>query len=143
MLSMCNPRRRRSLRRISSIIPDTVLTSSIPTKTSSGWVRSLDVMRILQLACLREGIAGVRVRVHPQVAYDLLNRKRSVIVGLEQAAGREIRVLGDPQLGPDEIEVVGLDRRGRTVKVESTALLPPGAVPDVAVTTEVVPLDES
>jgi hypothetical protein len=48
--------------------------------------------------------------VHSDVAGPLLNRKRAALVELEGRFGREIRVRGDSQLGPEEIRLHARDQ---------------------------------
>lgn len=80
---------------------------------------SLDIMRQIRLASQRSGVASVDVSVSPQVANDLLNRKRHQLTDLERATGQTIRIHAKEELKVDDVQVSCTDRRGREVPVLS------------------------
>ncbi len=107
-----------------------------PRCSGSGRVKTpesagLDVMRQIRLACNRDGVASVDVCVSPQVAHDLLNRKRHQLTDLERATGQSIRIHAKEDLNVDDIRISCIDRRGRDVPA-SLSDHEPGrnAVPD-------------
>lgn len=77
---------------------------------------SIDVMRLLQLAAHREGIQRIQVRVHPEVAYYLLNRKRKEVAQLEQRGEMQVVVFGVFAAPPELLEVSCFDRNNNEVK---------------------------
>ena len=92
-----------------------------PTCRGTGMVKtpesaSLEVMRMLQLASHRESIDQVEIRVSPDVAFELQNRKRLAIHELETETGKTIVVRAVIGLGPEQLEFSCHDSRGRTVK---------------------------
>ena len=82
----------------------------------------LDVMRTIQLAAHNEQVCRVVVTVASDVAFQVLNRKRAEIHRIELETGKVIVVRGDPHLIADQIECVGEDERGQTIKIRSSEL---------------------
>ncbi|NLX12206.1 MAG: Rne/Rng family ribonuclease [Phycisphaerales bacterium] len=78
---------------------------------------TLDVMRLLRLALHREQVAVVEIRIAPDVAFQLQNRKRAALAALEQQTGRRIIIRPENNLGPDQFEFKCFDQRGGTVQV--------------------------
>src|SRR5262249_4763072 len=71
---------------------------------------SIEVMRLLQLAAHREGIQRIQVRVHPEVAYYLLNRKRKEIAQLEERGEMQVTVFGIFAASPEMLDINCFDR---------------------------------
>ena len=82
----------------------------------------LDVMRTIQLAAHNDQVCRVIVTVASDVAFQVLNRKRAEIHRVELETGKVIVVRGDPHLIADQIECVGEDERGQTIKIRSSEL---------------------
>lgn len=87
---------------------------------------TLDIMRLLRVALHREHVAMVEIRIAPEVAFQLQNRKRAALAALEQQTGRRIVIRSDRNLGPDQYEFKCYDQRGGTVQV---AEIPEGKEP--------------
>jgi len=76
----------------------------------TGQVKSLESMvlkalRDIRAFARRDGGHCVEVSVSQEVATALVNGKRAVLVDLEQQFDRDIVVLGDPQLHPEEVRI--------------------------------------
>ena len=76
----------------------------------SGVVKSARSTGIKALRQLRAGLAMKKrevaeVVVHPDVQSYLLNERRMQIVELEGEFGKSVKVLGDPQAAPDQIQI--------------------------------------
>jgi ribonuclease E len=104
-----------------------------PMCSGSGQVKtvesvSIEVMRLLQLAAHREGTQRIQVRVHPEVGYYLLNRKRKDILHLEENGQMQISVFGQPGVAPEHMEITGYDRNGNELKLPSQE--PPARPPE-------------
>jgi len=83
-------------------------------KTTESMV--LDVMRLLRLAAHQPHVARVQVTLHPTVAFELLNRKRTAIAQLETDSKRAIRIEGSMDVGLDEFRIECRDARDRVVE---------------------------
>ena len=79
---------------------------------------TLDVMRLLRVATHHEAVEIVEVRVAPDVAFQLQNRKRTAIHALEVETHRQIIIRADENLGPDQHSFECLDQRGGTIRME-------------------------
>ena len=115
LLEMTRQRQRPSL--LKSVFRD------CPRCSGTGRVKSpesvaLDVMRQIRLASNREGIARIDVRVSPNVANDLLNRKRHQLTDLERTKEQTIQIHAIDAFGLDQVEVLCSDNRGRDVHGE-------------------------
>lgn len=82
----------------------------------------IDVMRLLHLAVHRAGSNGagpssVHVSVHPDAAFQLLNKKRSEIAGLELKGRTEITIVPVPNVSPDHLEIKCHDANGNEVRL--------------------------
>jgi len=55
--------------------------------------------------------------VHPNIAFDMLNRKRSVSARIEADSKRTISVQGEPDMGLDELRIECRDSRDRPVEL--------------------------
>jgi ribonuclease E len=90
----------------------------VKTAESAG----LDVMRQIRMASQRAGVSSVDVSVSPQVAHDLLNRKRHQLTDLERATAQTIRIHAKEELNVDDVQISCTDRRGRDVLASPTEL---------------------
>jgi ribonuclease E len=78
----------------------------------------LEAMRRLALAMQRPEVARLDLTVSPDVAFHLLNRKRSSLVKLEESLGKPVLVrVGGATL--DHVQLDGFDSRGNAVNLES------------------------
>jgi hypothetical protein len=78
---------------------------------------SIEVMRLLQLAAHRDYIQRIEVRVQEDVANYLLNRKRSEVARLEEAAsGKQILIRAKAGAAPEFLEFVSYDGNNNEVK---------------------------
>src|SRR5262249_11475519 len=77
---------------------------------------SIDVMRLIQLAAHRPGIHRIQVKVHPDVAHYLLNRKRREIARLEENGEIQVAVTGTIDVSPEFMEFVCYDNNNSEVK---------------------------
>jgi ribonuclease E len=77
----------------------------------------LDVMRIIQLATHNGAVKKVTVTVASDVAYRILNRKRSAISQIEAETGVEVIIRGDANFTSDQVHYACLDGRGQPVNV--------------------------
>jgi ribonuclease E len=121
IIEMTRQRMRPSLKR--SIYFD------CPHCKGSGLVKtpesmSLDVMRKLAIAINDQRVSRVELSVCPDVAFYLLNKKRSQLVELEAEAKKKINVRHDAQLGLDEMKLVLFDSREGMVYIESLGMSP-------------------
>ncbi|MBX3400412.1 MAG: Rne/Rng family ribonuclease [Gemmataceae bacterium] len=97
----------------------------------TGETTGIEVMRLLQLAVHRAGSNGtgpssVHVSVHPDAAFQLLNKKRRDIAALEEKGRTEITIVPVPNVSPDHLEIKCHDANGNEVR-----LLPPVPPPKV------------
>jgi ribonuclease E len=121
IIEMTRQRMRPSLKR--SIYFD------CPHCKGSGLVKtpesmSLDVMRKLAIAINDQRVSRVELSVCPDVAFYLLNKKRSQLVELEAETKKKINVRHDAQLGLDEMKLVLFDSREGMVYIESLGMSP-------------------
>lgn len=79
----------------------------------------LDVMRRLALVMHRDNVARVELTVAPAVAFALLNKKRSQLVGLESMHNKSIMVRVNESGSADFVSLLAFDERGGQVEGES------------------------
>ena len=79
----------------------------------------LDVMRFLQLAAHRTHVAKISVRLASDVAFQLLNTKRTALNQLEVDCGKPINIQGDAGFTSDQVEFACEDSRGRPVNIDA------------------------
>ncbi len=99
-----------------------------PHCVGAGYVKSpesvvLEVMRRLALVLNDQRVARAELTISPDVAFQVLNRKRAQLVSLEQRHDKPVmvRVKGD---GPiDFIQLVGIDGRGSILEYDMLATL--------------------
>ena len=88
----------------------------------SGRVKSpesvvLNVMRRLALLLSQSSVAKAELTVSPDVAFELLNRKRTQLVELERRCNKPVVVRVDPNESLDFVRLIGLDERGGEVDI--------------------------
>ncbi len=79
----------------------------------------LDVMREIKMVAHRKDVHKVTVTVASDVAYQLLNARRSALAAIEDDTHKEIIILGDPAFTSDQIDCVCEDTRGRVVTINT------------------------
>ena len=82
---------------------------------------SIEVTRLLILACQQQGAAKVLVRVNENVAAYLNNRKRREIISLEESSGVSIQILGGDSQFPEHLEMDCRDKDGGLVPLNFLA----------------------
>ncbi len=73
---------------------------------------SIEVSRLLMLACQQQNASRVVVRVHESVASYLNNRKRREIISLEESTGVSIQILPSETQFPEHLELDCRDKDG-------------------------------
>jgi ribonuclease E len=73
---------------------------------------SLEVWRLIMIACDVPNIHRVTVRVHEGVAAYLNNKKRRELMQIEESSGVSIQILGSESLFPEHCDVEGRDKDG-------------------------------
>jgi len=76
---------------------------------------SIEVTRILMLACQQQGVSKIQVRVNENVATYLNNRKRRELIQLEEASGVSIQILNGESQFPEFLEIDCRDKDGGLV----------------------------
>jgi len=94
-----------------------------PTCGGSGLIKStetvmLEALRALRAVLGRSDVARIELRVHPEVADLLLNRKRRMLSEMEAQSGRAILIHPDPSVPSHKVHLTCLDGRGFPVQVE-------------------------
>jgi ribonuclease E len=114
IMEMTRQRMRPSLK-TSLYIPCPHCDGSGHTKSPESVV--LEVMRRLALALHHEQVAKVDLTISPDVAFQLLNRKRAHLVDLEQRFGKPVMVrVGGTSV--DYLHISAHDARGSAVDIE-------------------------
>lgn len=80
----------------------------------------LHVMRRLSLAIHRPEVVRVELAISPDVAFQLLNKKRKHLVLLEQKYNATVLVRVHGKTKIDDVEILAYDDRGGIVNVDST-----------------------
>jgi ribonuclease E len=114
LIEMTRQRIRPSLKR--SVYAD------CPCCTGRGVVKtaesmSIEVVRMLMLACQKPAIERVTVRVNDEVASYLNNRKRRDITRMEEEGSMTVQILGSEGLFPEHLELDCRDEEGREVRL--------------------------
>jgi ribonuclease E len=78
---------------------------------------SIEVTRILMLACQQQGVCKIQVRVNENVATYLNNRKRRELIQLEESSGVAILILGSDSQFPEFLEIDCRDKDNGIVTV--------------------------
>ncbi len=116
LIEMTRQRIRPSLKR--SIYTD------CPCCSGRGLVKtaesmSIEVIRMLALACRNDHIQRVTIRVNDEVAAFLNNRKRRKIMEMEESGNMTVQILGSDGLFPEHLEVDCRDSHGELVEIDS------------------------
>jgi ribonuclease E len=82
----------------------------------------LDVMRQLVLVMQRDTVARLELTVSPDVAFQLLNRKRSQLVAIEQRYAKPVMVRVNGAGSIDFVLLAAFDARGGSVEAELPTL---------------------
>lgn len=77
----------------------------------------LDVMRSVQVAAHHPEVRQIRVTVSTEVAYQILNTKRTAISTIESVTGKRVIIRGDLNFTSDQVECLCEDGRGQPVIV--------------------------
>lgn len=80
---------------------------------------SIEVIRMLALACRNSHIVRVTVRVNDEVAAFLNNKKRRSVMELEDSGGMTVQILGSESLYPESLEIDCRDQQGERVEIDS------------------------
>jgi len=86
---------------------------------------TLDIIRVLRIAATSEHVKKILMRVPPQVAFDLQNRKRAQIHAMEQDNALSIVIQPDPHVVPDRYELECYDVRGSLIPAPDLVCVPP------------------
>ncbi|MDZ4850076.1 MAG: ribonuclease E/G [Pirellulaceae bacterium] len=78
---------------------------------------SLEVNRMIVIACDAANVARVTVRVHENVASYLNNKKRRDLIQLEETTGVNIQILGSESLFPEHCEFECRDKEGGLISM--------------------------
>ena len=113
LIEMTRQRIRPSLRK--SIFRD------CPTCDGTGMVKtpesmSIEVMRLLGLAAMRDDIVKLTVTVHEEVSTWINNRKRREMAQFEDASHIELHVLGRESVSPEHLIFEAADEKGKAVR---------------------------
>jgi Rne/Rng family ribonuclease len=124
IIEMTRQRMRPSLKRsIYSDCPHCRGAGLVKTPESMG----LDVMRRLRIAANDQRVARIELKISPDVAFFLQNRKRGQVADLEHYFGKTIIMRADANLGLDEMKLELFDTRDGLVYLEELGLVPPPA----------------
>ncbi len=77
---------------------------------------SIDVMRMLQLACTQGGITQIHVEVQEEVSIYLNNRKRREVSALEEKHQTQIHITGVICAPPEHLEFVCYDNNNNEIR---------------------------
>ena len=80
---------------------------------------SIEVIRMLALACRNPHIVRVTVRVNDEVAAFLNNKKRRDVMLLEDTGEMTVQILGSESLYPEALELDCRDKHGERVEIDS------------------------
>ena len=78
---------------------------------------SIEVIRMLMLACQNPKVERVHVRVNDKVAAYLNNTKRRELSGLEEEGSMDVQIFGTENVFPEFLELECKDRDGGTVAI--------------------------
>ncbi|MCH7873630.1 MAG: hypothetical protein IID33_18175 [Planctomycetes bacterium] len=79
----------------------------------------LDIIRTVQLSTPRENVQKVTVTTSIEVAFQILNTKRTVLNQTEAETGATVVIRGDAAFTSDQVEYACEDSYGRPVVVAS------------------------
>jgi ribonuclease E len=113
IIEMTRQRIRPSLKRsVYQDCPHCLGTGQVKTCESM----SIDVMRFLQLATHREHIKRIEIRVHDDVAFYLLNRKRKEVAQLEASGDKQVNIKTAPNVSPEYLHFQCFDAIDNEIK---------------------------
>ncbi len=78
---------------------------------------SIEVTRLIMMACQLPGATRVVVKVNENVAAYLNNRKRRDLIKLEEATGVHVLILGSDTLFPEHLEMECRDKDGTLISI--------------------------
>ena len=78
---------------------------------------SIEVIRMLMLACQNPNVERVHVRVNDKVAAYLNNKKRRELSGLEEEGSMDVQIFGTENVFPEFLELECKDREGGSVVI--------------------------
>ncbi len=82
---------------------------------------SLEVWRLILMACDVPNVARVTVKVHESVAAYVNNKKRRELIDIEESAGVNIQILGSESAFPEHCEIEGRDKDGHIMQLPIVA----------------------
>ncbi|MBW3539380.1 MAG: ribonuclease E/G, partial [Planctomycetes bacterium] len=113
LIEMTRQRIRPSLRRsIYEDCPCCAATGQVKTSESM----AIEVMRILMTIASREDVSRIVIDIHDRVSNYLNNRKRREITALEERANVTVTINARTDVGPEHLEVRGLNEIGAELK---------------------------
>jgi len=133
LLEMTRQRMRPSLRK-STYIECSACNGLGSIKSPESTV--LQVMRELALVLRRKDVSRVELTISPDVAFQVLNRKRTLLVDLEQRHRTPVMVRVNPSGPVDFIDIAGFDERGgridvnKKVRLTKPKLIPAAEIPE-------------
>jgi ribonuclease E len=80
---------------------------------------SLEVWRLILMACDVTNVSRVTVRVHENVAAYLNNKKRRELIDIEESTTVHIQILGSDSIFPEHCEIEGRDKEGSLLTMPS------------------------
>jgi ribonuclease E len=80
---------------------------------------SLEVWRLILMACDVTNVSRVTVRVHENVAAYLNNKKRRELIDIEESTSVHIQILGSDSIFPEHCEIEGRDKEGSLLTMPS------------------------
>ncbi|MCG3180877.1 MAG: Ribonuclease E [Phycisphaerae bacterium] len=121
LVEMTRQRMRPSLKRS--------LYQDCPHCNGSGLIKtpeslSFDVMRTIQYALVLDNVSRLEVTVSPVVGQFLNNRKRRLLVQLEDQTRKQVLINIDENFGADEVRYNAVDHRGATVQLDARVQQP-------------------
>lgn len=81
----------------------------------------LDVMRMIQLATHHDSVQKVTIVCASDVAYQILNHKRSILEQIEEETGKSVFIRGDAAFTSDQVECRPEDAEGQPVILAATS----------------------
>jgi ribonuclease E len=79
--------------------------------------QTTDVLRSLRMALSRDEVKRVEATLPAPVAEFLLNRRRAMLVALEQESGKQVSIHADSTALSNSCQIVCFDERGSVVKI--------------------------
>lgn len=97
-------------------------THRCPHCRGTGIIKSSDaqateILRNLRMALSRDEVKRVEATISAPVAEFMLNRRRAMLVALEQESGKQVFIHADSTALPNSCQIVCFDERGSVVKI--------------------------